>query len=68
VDLAGAGLGEAGEQVEQRGLAGPVGADQGVDVPLLHGQIHVVDGGEALEAFAQPPGAQYLVRHVCPLP
>ena len=51
-DHAGVGLVEPGEQVEQRGLAGAVGADQGGDRAALHLQAVDVDGTDAAERAA----------------
>jgi hypothetical protein len=42
---------ETREDVEERGLAGAVGADDGGD-PGLQGEVHPVDGGEAAEPLA----------------
>jgi len=36
-----------GDDVEQRGLAGAVGADQAGDAPGLDGERHVIDGADA---------------------
>jgi|GEM_PF-4584081 len=52
-DAPGGGLQELGQQVEHRGLARPVGADQGVYPGMVHVQIDVVDRDEAAELLAQ---------------
>src|SRR4029079_19377031 len=52
-DGAGVGAQMAGDQVEQRGLAGAVGPDDGGDLALGHAHAGVVDGQEAVEGFAQ---------------
>ena len=49
---------EAGEQVEQRGLAGAVGADQGVHGALGDAQVDVGDGAEAAELLGQGAGLE----------
>ncbi len=54
---------ELGQQVEAGGLAGPVGADQGVDGPRAHLQRHVIDGDEAAELARQASGFQDDVGH-----
>jgi hypothetical protein len=46
-------LQEAGEQMEQGGLAGAVGADQRVHGPLGDTEVHVADRAEALELLGQ---------------
>src|SRR5690606_42159506 len=45
---------ESGDDVEQRGLAGAVGADQGGDGALFDPKGAFVDGDDAAEAFADP--------------
>jgi hypothetical protein len=44
---------EFGEQVEKRGFARAVGADQRMDVATLDLQVHVVDRDKAFELFGQ---------------
>ena len=44
-------VGEAGEAVEQRGLAGAVVADEADDLAAAHGQVDVVDRGDAAVAL-----------------
>jgi hypothetical protein len=54
-DFAFVGVVDAVEDVHQGGLAGTVLAQQGVDFPGAHGQVHVVvgqDAGEALDDAA----------------
>ena len=51
---AGVGLVEAGEQVEERRLAGAVGPDQRGDRAALHLEVVDVDGDEAAEAARDP--------------
>ena len=46
-DAARARLEHAGDQVEDGGLAGAVGADDGANLAALHRQVDVVDGDEA---------------------
>src|SRR6185295_12658121 len=50
VNRAGRRLVDAGEQVEDRGLARAVGTDETVDLALLHGHIQLVDGAQTAEA------------------
>jgi hypothetical protein len=52
-DLAGRGPQEAGEEVEQRGLAGAVGPHEGVHSALMHLEVDAVDRAEAPERLAQ---------------
>ena len=61
VDEDGAARGrvDVGEQVEDRGLAGSVGADQARDLGPAHGDVEVVDGSEASEVDAQVLGLQH---------
>ena len=49
-DLAGVGLVETGEDVEQRRLAGAVGADDRRD-PVVEREVDPVDGGQTAEAL-----------------
>ena len=48
----------AGQAVEEGGLAGAVGADDGADLALLHGHRHVVERGEATEPHRETLGAE----------
>ena len=50
-DAAGVGLVEAGDHVQQRGLAGAVGADDGEDAAAWHVERHVLHGGDAAETL-----------------
>src|SRR4029077_19792905 len=52
-DPAGAWTHPACDQVEQRGLARPVGADDRVAVALVDLEVHGLDGAETAEALAQ---------------
>ncbi len=52
--LAQIGREHAGHQVEQRRLAGPVGADDGVDGAGADLEIDVAERVEAAEPFGQP--------------
>ena len=52
-DLAAGRLQELGQQVEDGGLAGPVGTDQGMDARVRDVDVDVVDGGEAREIPAE---------------
>ncbi len=45
------GFGGAGDQVEQRALAGAVRTDQAQDLARLDLEAHVVDGGQCAEPF-----------------
>src|SRR5262249_3919232 len=45
-----------GELSDQRGLAGPVGPDHGVDLAVLHREPDVVGGDDAPELLAQMLG------------
>ena len=48
-DAALGGLDEAGERPERRGLAAAGGAEEGKELPLLHVDVDVVQGGEIAE-------------------
>ena len=52
---AGVGPGEAEEDVEGRGLAGPVGAEEGDDLAGGHREVEAVDGGDGAEGLGQAP-------------
>jgi hypothetical protein len=52
----------AADQVEQRGLAGAVGADQAEDFPLVHGKTHLVDGDQTAEG----DGGLFQLQHLAP--
>src|SRR5216683_562833 len=52
-DAAGVGGDEAGEQVEERGLAGAVGAEDAGDLAGLEREGDVLHGGEAAEALGE---------------
>src|SRR3954463_11765839 len=53
----------AGDEVEQRGLAGAVRADQAVDRAALDAQVHRIDRGQPAEAAAQARGFEKGLRH-----
>ena len=57
-DLAGRGPGPADGQVQQRGLAGPVGADERGHVAGGHGQVALAQRPDPAVAPAQPLGDQ----------
>src|SRR5690606_12012261 len=44
---------ELGQQVEAGCLAGAIRADQGMDLPLAHLQVHAFDGEKTLEFLRQ---------------
>jgi hypothetical protein len=50
-DLAAAGRQELGNQVETGGLAGAVGADQGVDVAAFDLEVDLADRRESLDSL-----------------
>jgi len=58
-DPARSGRHRPGQQVEHRGLARAVRADQAEDLALPHGQRHRIHGRHAAEALRQRPGLQY---------
>ena len=45
---------DAGEHVHQRGLARPVLSQEGQDLPLFQGQIHILVGHDAAEGLGDP--------------
>src|SRR5690606_3045442 len=55
------------QQVEESGLARPVGTDQRVDMALFHLQIDLVHGGETVEHLAETLGLEYHSAHCCSL-
>ena len=63
VDGAGVGREVAGELADQRGLAGAVGADQGVDLARPHVDRDVVGGDQAAEALDQAVGGEQRLSH-----
>ena len=58
VDMAGGGGVDAADEVEHRGLAGAVGADQGEHLALVDIEADIADGQYAAEADAQVAGGQ----------
>ncbi|MCY1434300.1 hypothetical protein D9M71_503580 [compost metagenome] len=64
--FAAGGRQEAGQQIEEGGFAGAIGADQGMDMPLLHLEIDRVHGGEAIELLGQTPGFEDDIAHRIP--
>ena len=57
-DRSAVGTEHAADRVEQRRLAGAVGADDGEDVALHHVEAHVADGKQAAKALAHPGDGQ----------
>ena len=55
-DLALGGDVQAGEAVEEGGLAGAVGADEADDLAAVDGEVDVAYGGEAAEAHGDAGG------------
>ena len=51
------------QQVEKRGLAGAIGADQGVNLAPLHLQVDVAHSDKALEFLGQAFGFEYVIVH-----
>jgi len=62
---AGVGPVDAGDHVEDRGLAGAVGSDQGVDGTGRHVEGDVVHGAQAAEALADPVEFEPGAAHFC---
>src|SRR5262245_11259841 len=62
-DPAGVGREQAGYQVEERGLAGAVRADDRVQPPAGEAEAQVVDRGQSAEALGQSLGAQDRLAH-----
>ena len=62
-DAAAARLQLARQQVDERRLAGAVGADDGVDLARQECQRHVGDGGETAELAAQTAHHEARLRH-----
>src|SRR5205814_6182010 len=52
-DLAGVGTQQPADQVHQRGLAGPVGADERQHLALLDAEVDLVDGAKLSELLDQ---------------
>jgi hypothetical protein len=59
-DFAAAGSETPGDQVEHRGLAGAVGADQAGDLALPDLERDGVDGGHPAEMFGYVSGLQHV--------
>ena len=57
-NLAAVGLMHTRQQFDQRRLARPVGAEQGVDLARAHVEVEVVDGQRAAEASGQAAKSQ----------
>src|SRR5262249_6641843 len=62
-DAAGARRQQPGNEVEERGLAGAVRADDGVQARARKGKAEIVHGGQAAEALGQPLGAEDRLAH-----
>ena len=62
-DLARSRLQKLGQQVEARGLARTVGANQRMDAAALHRKIHIAHGGKAFERFGEMGGLKNDVAH-----
>ena len=57
LDPAGGGLGDAREDLQQRGFAGAVAADDADDIALVNRKVHVAQCPEVVEGHV--PGVQY---------
>src|SRR5690606_3153292 len=58
-DLALGGDVEAGEAVEEGGLAGAVGADETDDLAAVDGEVDAAYGGESAEAHGDAAGVEH---------
>src|SRR5581483_5373663 len=58
-DRAGIGREVPGEEVEQRGLAGPVRPDQGPALARSEAQVDAVDGADPAERLPEPDDLQH---------
>ncbi len=68
IDPPGAGRDDAGNQVEQRGLAGAVGADHRVDAALGHREVDRVDRDQPGKTAGEPGrGQQWREAHAARL-
>src|SRR6185369_1111377 len=56
---------QAGEDIEEGGLAGAVGTDQAIDLASLDGDAHIAEGLQAAEAFGNAADAKYCICHAC---
>src|SRR3546814_806110 len=54
-----------GDEVEQRGLAGAVGADQAGDAAFRHREAAMVDCPKAAKVFRQPGQYEHLILKAC---
>src|SRR5206468_1397154 len=61
-DRAGLGGERAGDQVEERRLAGAVGTDESGDGARLDGEIDAVDGAQIAECLDEPRHLQHGAR------
>jgi hypothetical protein len=52
-DLTARGDQKLGQQIEDRGFACAIGADQGVNLAALNVQVHAIDGNKTFELFDQ---------------
>src|SRR6185437_17142665 len=57
-DIAAIDRKEIGDEVEERRLAGPVGADERGQAAFRNGEGDIVDGAQAAEGLAQPANLQ----------
>jgi hypothetical protein len=67
-DAAAGGDQKLGQQIENRGLAGTVGADQRMDVSTLNAQTDLIDSHEAFELLDEIAGFQNKVSHGSQIP
>src|SRR5271170_2425008 len=58
MNSAGARLVEAAQTIEERSFAGPVWADQSVDLPGLSIKRNIAEGDDSAEAHQQPSNAK----------
>ncbi len=63
-ETAAVGCVEAGEDIEEGGLAGAIGADQAIDLAALDGDAHLAQGLQAAEALGNAGNFEYGVCHV----
>src|SRR5205823_2843762 len=59
------GAGDAGNHVEQRALAGTVGADHGLDLTHAHAEAQIGNGHHPVETTGEIVDLQQVRAHAC---
>ena len=62
-NLPGVGAVLAGQELEERRLAGTVRADDAAQLALVEGEVHRIDGDDTTEALVHAPGLEERSAH-----